>query len=250
MASPPKFCPKQLQREADEVLTMPRVSSGSASNGLRRFEYDDSSLEALRSTVTPDRLSTYFAHAAGDEVQAFRLYVRNAALASAFLGPLQAVEITLRNVFHNLLSQAHGSTWYDSLTLAAAQRRVVVNARRTLRQEGKAETPSRIVAECSFSFWVALSARRYDAMLWRSTLHRAFAPTPSRKAAFGQLDRLRTLRNRIAHHEPILFRNLHADYDRIARLLEMMSPETARWMRHHSRVPLTLATAAAQTTSF
>lgn len=229
---------------------MPTISSGSVSNGLSLFEYDNSSLDALRSTVSPDRLSTYLAHTAGDEVQAFRLYVRNAALASAFLGPLQVVEITLRNVFHNLLSHAFGSNWYDSLTLADSQRRVVLNAKRTLRQERKIETPSRIVAECSFSFWVALSARRYDAMLWRSTLHRAFAPTPSRKAAFGQLDRLRTLRNRIAHHEPIFFRNLQADYDRIGHLLEMMSPETARWMQHHSRVPSTLATPTAQATRF
>ena len=229
---------------------MPTISSGSASNGRSPFDYDDSSLDALRSTVSPDQLSTYLAHTAGDEVQAFRLYVRNAALASAFLGPLQVVEITLRNVFHSLLSEAYGSNWYDSLTLADAQRRVVVNAKRSLRQERKIETPSRIVAECSFSFWVALSARRYDAMLWRSTLHRAFAPTPSRKAAFGQLDRLRTLRNRIAHHEPIFFRNLHADYDRIGRLLKMMSPETARWMQHHSRVPSTLAMPTAQATQF
>lgn len=229
---------------------MSTISSSSSPNGVSVFEYDDASLDALRLVVSPDRLSTYLGHTAGDEVQAFRLYVRNAALASAFLGPLQVVEVTLRNVFHHLLSQAHGSDWYDSIRLAEAQRRLVVNAKRTLKQESKTETPSRIVAECSFSLWVALCARRYDAVLWRSTLHRAFVPTPSRKAVFGQLDRLRTLRNRIAHHEPIFFRNLHADYDRIVRLLKMMSPETARWMQHHSRVPSVLATPAGQTTNF
>ena len=229
---------------------MPTLPGGTPAGDQRVFEYDDRAIAALRSAVSPDRLSTYLAHTAGDEVQAFRLYTRNAALASAFLGPLQAVEVTLRNVFHGLLSESHGSDWYDIVALSGDQKRSIASVKRKLRQQHKTLTPSRIVAECSFGFWVSFATRRYATSIWMPTLHRAFSPTPPRKEVFQHLDRLRTLRNRVAHHEPIIFRNLSGDYGRILQLLEWMSPETARWVTHYSRIRETLAKPVAQTTAF
>lgn len=206
------------------------------------YLYDDATRSAILQRISADRMGTYLALARGSELRALRLYVRNAALAAAFLGPLQALEVTLRNTMHHLLSNQYGDDWYDTINLGHSQDKAIESAKQALRREGKVETPARIVAASSFGLWVGLLAKGNDRLLWRPILHRTFSPTPARADVYGQLDRLRTLRNRIAHHEPIIRRNLRDDHDRILRLLEMLSPEVADWVRHHSRVPQVMAT--------
>ena len=77
--------------------------------------------------------------------------------------------------------------------------------------------------------------------LWCAHLSQEFRPLPNRAELHLQLDRLRTLRNRIAHHEPILQRDLRTDHRRLLRILQMLCPHTANWVAHHSRVPEILA---------
>jgi len=48
--------------------------------------------------------------------------------------------------------------------------------------------------------------------------------------------KLRTFRNRIAHHEPIFQRNLVEDYERIVDVVTWLSPSVSSWMTEHSRV--------------
>ncbi|WP_419908119.1 hypothetical protein [Candidatus Poriferisodalis sp.] len=206
------------------------------------YIYDDATRTAILETISADRIRTYLALANGSELRALRLYVRNAALASAFLGPLQALEVTLRNTMHRLLSDQYGEDWYEKIGLGNSQQKAIESAKQALRREGKTETPARIVAASTFGLWVGLLAKGNDRLLWRPLLHQAFNPTPARKDVYDQLDRLRTLRNRIAHHEPIIRRRLRDDYARILRLLQMLSPEVADWVRHHSRVPEVMAT--------
>jgi hypothetical protein len=58
---------------------------------------------------------------------------------------------------------------------------------------------------------------------------------------FQPLDDLRRLRNRIAHHEPILSRNIAADYGAILDLIRLISPTTADWIDDQSQVATVLA---------
>ena len=103
------------------------------------------------------------------------------------------------------------------------------------------QDPGRIVAALSLGFWVALFAKRYEEDLWRPVLHQCFNPRQDRRRVHDQLNRLRRLRNRIVHHEPILHWNLQADHDLILGLLGLLSPETKTWVEHHSRVLEVLA---------
>ncbi len=226
------------------------LPSESQLNAVASYEYGISARAALRQTISTDRMATYIRLARGSEERALRLYVRNMALASAFLGPIQGLEVTLRNTAHTLLSDQHGDDWYEAVSLTVGQRQAIDSAKQALRREGKTETPNGIVAATNFGFWVGLFTKRNDSSLWRPVLHRAFNPVPARAGTYDQLDRLRTLRNRIAHHEPIIRRNLRHDHDRILRLLEMLSPEVAKWVRHHSRVPEVLATPLSQLGQF
>ena len=86
-------------------------------------------------------------------------------------------------------------------------------AKDKLDWEAGSQLPGRVVAELSLGFWVALFARGYEESLWRTALYRCFDPTPARRQLHKQLNRLRRFRNRVAHHEPILSRDLQTDYE-------------------------------------
>ena len=205
------------------------------------FRYDRSTVRALKRAISPERFGTYLKLAAGDRHQALQLYARNAAVGAAFHGPLQSLEVTLRNAIDEAMAAAYRSFWFDSPVLMDAERKSIVRASESLRREGKPRTSGDVIATVSLGFWVALLNKRYDATLWRTVLHECFDPTPARARLHSQLDSLRRLRNRIAHHEPILERNLRKDHDHILHILGLLSPPTVRWVEHHSRVLEVLA---------
>ena len=78
----------------------------------------------------------------------------------------------------------------------------------------------------------------YEMTLWRSALRGAFScrATLTRRQAHRPLNALRTLRNRIAHHEPIFARNLREDHERILDITGWISPVTRAWIEHHNQV--------------
>ena len=213
-----------------------------------RFEYDGTSLTALGGSISAERLRTYLELASGNHSIAMSMYTRNVALGSAFYGPLQTLEVALRNAVNNSLADRHGDFWFNDADLLKHSE--LERAKHATQRVRKQLTAGRVVAELNFGFWVALFAKGYEARLWRTNLHRLFAPQPKRHELHGQLDRLRTLRNRVAHHEPILQRDLQTDYDKIIWILKMLSPTTAAWTKHHSRVPEVLGVNHREVTRF
>jgi hypothetical protein len=73
------------------------------------FPYSQSTINALGRALSPERLSTYLAAANGDHAAALRLYVWNTEVSAAFYGPLQALEIVVRNAFHRDLAAVYGA---------------------------------------------------------------------------------------------------------------------------------------------
>ncbi len=201
------------------------------------FPYDGATMLALRQAISAERFETYLKLARGDKRKAFHLYTYNIALGSAFYGPLQALEISLRNAASEGLTANFGTRWFESSVLDVKQRNSVTDAKAKLKLECVKTTPGQLVASLTLGFWVALFAKRYEVTLWRPALHQCFDPTPSRRRLYDQLNRMRTLRNRIAHHRLILSRDLLSDYKTIKWALNMLSPATAAWVEHHSRVP-------------
>ncbi|WII95213.1 hypothetical protein LU276_09505 [Moraxella haemolytica] len=57
-----------------------------------------------------------------------------------------------------------------------------------------------------------------------------------RTEVFDNLEKIRKLRNRIAHHEPIFNRNLQGDYKRIIKIIGYCSQDTAEWVKSWQRV--------------
>lgn len=106
------------------------------------------------------------------------------------------------------------------------------------RNHGTAATTGHVVAELSFGFWIGLLANRYHQSLWVPTLRHAFPRLSGRRTQLhADLKRLRKLRNRAAHHEPIFARNLSRDHDLLIDITGYLEPQARTWTTTHSRVP-------------
>jgi hypothetical protein len=105
----------------------------------------------------------------------------NTALSESLYGPIQGLEVTLRNKIHRRFSDQFGARWYDDarVGLQYAQRDQVLRAKLSLQHQGKPLDPSRLIAELSFGFWVGLFGRRYETHLWRPHLRQLFMNAPS-----------------------------------------------------------------------
>jgi hypothetical protein len=213
-------------------------------------QYSQSIINNLERALSTERLSTYLAAAKGDHAAALRLYVWNTELSAAFYGPLQALEILVRNAFHRELSAVYGPAWYDNprVPLTPGAQALVADAKDTLRRANRPLDPGRIVAELSFGFWERLLTHgppgklNYEMALWRPAFHRAFPNSRRRRVDVHKpLPGLRDLRNRIAHHEPIFARPLASEYHTITEVIGWMCADTQAWVLHHSTVPSVLA---------
>lgn len=156
---------------------------------------------------------------------------------------------------HRELSRRFGSKWFENEETGLdkwAQGRINA-AKSDLDQKGNKCEASDVVAALSFGFWVSLlglgkrlvtgGKANYQMTLWLPALRMAFPLRDrlTRKQAYIPLYHLRAFRNRIAHHEPIFQRDLASDYKSILEVTGWISPATAAWIEHHSRVPELLA---------
>lgn len=223
---------------------------------VNHFPFNDEVLAALETSLSPERMATYIQKTGGDRELAMRLYTWNTAISAAFYGPLQGLEVALRNAMHRQLCAKYGADWYDNPACgfdAGALARID-EAKRTLGRGNYQVDPPHVVAELPFGFWVSLlgkggwaaapdsGKRNYDMTLWRPALYKAFPHSRrSRADTHRPLDYLRTLRNRIAHHEPIFTRHLEQDFRSILEVAGWICPQTAHWIEHHSRVKALLA---------
>jgi hypothetical protein len=219
------------------------------------FSYQKEEIDRVEASLSPERLYRYMQLANGDRTDALLLHERNTRLASQFYGPLQGLEIALRNAIHRLLSARYGPDWYDRLSgLSYPLPDKLSEAKASIARKGKLVSPGRVVAELSFGFWTALLAKRYEKRLWVPHLHRAFphaivrdgdgwigrrtGSKLNRSDIWDRLDRIRLLRNQIAHHEAIVMRPVAEDYQKILGTIEWICPTTAAWVGQTNEISL------------
>ncbi|WP_206614938.1 Abi family protein [Aureimonas ureilytica] len=158
-----------------------------------------------------------------------RLYTFNVQLSTALYGPLHMFEIALRNVTDRKMTADHGVDWLDDRQqMTAYGQSQVQKARDTLTRQNKIGTHSQLVAELNFGFWVGLYSRQSQ-HLWQGLRPIFQAPGIQRRALHGQLDELRSLRNRIAHYEPIIHLPLAQLYGNLTSITGWLSPSAAAW---------------------
>lgn len=201
-------------------------------------------LASVSNTLTHVRLTKYLHFAKQNTQKAMLLYVMNSRLAGTFMTDLHYVEVALRNKFDAELTNTFGNwLWNPTFLnlLSAKHKGVIDKAKRDAARNLPPHTtplPGKVVAELTFGFWHMLTDRRYEHTLWVPCLHKAFPrrPAPRRSDFNRQLEELRHLRNRIAHHEPIFHTNLVENHTQIIEVLSLLCPETNSMMVKTSRV--------------
>jgi hypothetical protein len=204
---------------------------------------------AVRMALSPARTSTYLL-ALRDQPpfidRALELYVWNSQLGAALMTPISVCEVVIRNAIDEALSAVHGQNWPWSLgfywTLNLKGKDALDKAKHGQSTTGK------VIAELNFGFWENMFVASFDAGLWIPHLNAVLPNLPvgqtvqqSRLIIRQELDKLRRLRNRIAHHEPLLTINALNYLQTVQQLIGYRCTETASWVGHTNNIAALLA---------
>lgn len=204
---------------------------------------------SIKDSLSAPRIGTYESIVGGPASlarteKALQLYMWNAQVSGAFLVPLHLCEVVMRNAVAEVIEDVYGPRWPWSVgferSLPIPQHGYkpkddLINARR------HQDTAGKVIPELKFVFWQKMLTGRFDTRLWNNHILRAFPhaasqgiqPSQLRQNLYHDLDTVRRLRNRIAHHEPIINRNLQDDFLTITRIIEYRNEDVAEWMKNN-----------------
>jgi hypothetical protein len=227
-------------------------------------------MEAFKLTLSEERLAYWKKLAAHGNLAMWRsrvgcrmppteefavlLHEWNAALSFSLLASLQIFEISLRNHMHAALT-AHfqSASWWGVMQggqfvasdcLVGRQADAVNDAIRVAARRTKGVTPGGVVSELSFGFWLGLISVAYDnpradRAHWRNCLGEVFskAGRVSRKEAHEELEHIIAIRNKCAHHDPIVHLSIVVEFANILAFARRFNRHTAEWITRTSLVP-------------
>ena len=166
--------------------------------------------------IAEGKLRQYLEASNYDPALASEMFYLDGAVAAAFLEPIRLVELVLREAIHQRATQVYGSRWM--LNPAVIDGRSFEKVTRSIRRVGNATSSDKIVSDLNLGFWSGLFQRggpgsidpgiqiKHISTLWIPALNGLFkGGSPSRKTVATLSLRISYLRNRMAHHEPILF---------------------------------------------
>ncbi len=176
----------------------------------------------FESAFSQPRLGRFLIAAKGRQIDAIELYRLNIELSKSLFGVLSIFETVLRNKidqhYRRLFADNEwlknqcglkGIFSHPSFSRRGFETRTRILT--TIAQLGKNYTHDRLIAELNFGFWTYMFAP-IQFRVGGQGLHKIYVNRPkgtSQSLLFNELDEVRNLRNRIAHHEPICFSRNH-----------------------------------------
>lgn len=198
--------------------------------------------------LSVSRLAKYYRSGETPE-QGFARYQWNVQLAEALLPSLNYFEVGLRNGIDHAISAIYYKDWLLKLPSGLKittedERKIGEFAREHQTDKGWAARHDDILAKLGFGFWAAFFHNRYDPILWQrpDALKTVFPHMQrtlrTRKYISPKIHQIRTLRNRIAHHEPIWhMADVQSTYQTISELVLAMSTAAAQELVKIDRFP-------------
>lgn len=204
--------------------------------------------------VSAERLTRYLDACGGDKRKAQTLYRYNLAASEAMLSVVSCFEVALRNAIDKHLTANLGSDWLRDSVMSGGifdipilrkTRDIINNAyHRVARDAGY--THSKLLAEMEFGIWKYMFSPVQYRQAGRNLL-RIFPNKPrstrevqyNQTTIFNELDKVNSLRNRIAHHEPICFITgtssfdtsyIEATYNKIITLLDWLGIDAKSYL--------------------
>ncbi len=165
-------------------------------------------------------------------------FILIAEISAALWVHIAVFEITLRKFIHSSLSKSYKTTrwWLIPNLLTAKDRAEFKYAEKRLAMQKRKVSPILVVHNSSFSLCIELLSKRYHQKIWLKII-KYFPAHPGRREDFYKRAReIRNLRNLIAHHAPILHRNLLRDHQYLHELTMILDPQLAQEVQKRSRV--------------
>jgi hypothetical protein len=159
-------------------------------------------------------------------------------LSAALWVHVAAFETTLREFVSVTLEEClNRQDWWNARTFFSKREiNYLKNCRSTFLSKRKLSSSLKFYEIPSLSFWLALISKKYGHRVWRN-----FEVAVPELKAYGRRNFqqkaivIRDLRNAIAHHAPILHRNLARDLAYMHELTELLSPNLAQALKERSR---------------
>ncbi len=174
--------------------------------------------------ISKARFEKYLNVTNGEFEKAFQLYKLNLELSKSVFGLLSVYEIILRNAInYHYINYFNDENWIVNqckegglfnLPNDPNQYYSLKKIKKVQLKLNQKYTNDRLVSELSFGFWVYLFAS-HQFKAGGQNIHRIFINRPkgiNQKSIFMELNQIRLLRNRIAHHEAICFKK-NSDLD-------------------------------------
>lgn len=191
--------------------------------------------------LSEPRFATYLRYCDNDKARALALYQWNMELSAAFIVPLHLLEVSLRNAVVESLEAIHSQNWpwNSGFIRSLPNPKGHYSSAKNLQEVARSQpTTGKVVAELKFVFWQKMFTARHDKVIWNHQLKHVFPYAPQnmnvstlRSTIYSDVDVIRDLRNRIAHHEPIFSRDIGTEYETMHKLVSWRDPITADWMQ-------------------
>lgn len=199
----------------------------------------------IKQALSVSRMSTYENRFPNTD-KALELYAWNANVSACFLAPLHICEVVIRNAVSDALTAIYGHRWpwvsgfersLPDPNIGYSPRKDLLTVRR------REQTTGKVIPELKFVFWQKMFTSRHDQRIWNQHLLTVLQNLPKNKTAselrlqiHQDLEHIRTLRNRIAHHEPVFSRDLKKDFQKIEDLISFRCDVTRTWMVDNQQV--------------
>lgn len=213
------------------------------------------------------RFNKYVEECHGNRSLALLLYEWNILLGQTLMRDIARFEIALRNTYDQTidrlwLGQSHWfldpespavtPIWRVKTDRNGLKRGTDVNYlnRRAVDRAiskcgGVSATPGKVIAELSFGFWRSLTTASHEKSVWVPYLHHAYNQGANRAEMDRIVGNINTMRNRIAHHEPLF--NQKSDmtpakiHEGLLLLLAHIGPQVVNHVASSSQVQTVLA---------
>lgn len=167
----------------------------------------------LLKLVSQPRLARYLRASNGNESLSMQAYFLNMDISGNLFKAISFLEISLRNRINEIVphaTQLKADQWLiELLNKRAPSNPEFNNTKKKIREAiklSKDETHDQVICQLSFGFWCSLFSG-YNYTIIGSRIMKYLHPRRKQepKELRGKLHKIRTIRNRIAHQEPIIF---------------------------------------------
>ncbi|MGL6177715.1 MAG: hypothetical protein ACRC13_00565 [Tannerellaceae bacterium] len=166
---------------------------------------------------------------------ALELYCLNLELSERLYGYISVFEVCLRNSIDSKLKESYNNGWLTTQTkpngflsqnaLSGLRAKSIEARERIMKNKPKGFTPDRHLAALSLGFWVDLFKKKAYAATGKILLE--IFPNKEKgltaTTVWKDLSKIRIIRNRIAHHQPVCFKDTLIDLDKVEEVIMLIN---------------------------